>query len=46
MLNAKSKLIVHFYYIKKDGGEGVPEGEQYSVDQALLWKQDCTEKQL
>ena len=46
MLNAKIKLIVNFYYIKKDGGEGVPEGKQYSVNQGLLWKQDCTETQL
>ena len=46
MLNAKIKLIVNCYYIKKDGDEGVPEGEQYSVNQGLLWKQDCTEKQL
>ena len=46
MLNAKIKFIVNFYYIKKDGGEEAPEGEQYSVNQGLLWKQDCTEKQL
>ena len=46
MLNAKIKLIVNFYYIKEDGGEGVPEAEQYSVNQGLLWKQDSTETQL